>query len=180
MRSLGYIVNVLVRWAILTVSLTTMLFLAAGTTQVPPLRTYLAAFSALLLVTMLAVDPKLAEERVNPGGGAIDSGMRFAASCLFLLTPTTAAFDVGRLHSSKSMPASLSFVALILFTLSGSMRAWAMAVNPFFSPVVRLQKERCHHVIDRGPYRHLRHPGYLAMLLSVPATAVSPSARGSP
>jgi protein-S-isoprenylcysteine O-methyltransferase Ste14 len=173
MRSLSYIVRVLVRWAILTVSLTTLLFLAAGTTQVPALWTSLAAISALLLVTMLVVDPQLAEERAHPGTGAIDPGMRFAASCLFLLTLTTAAVDVGRLHASDNMPAGLRFVALILFTLSGSLQAWAMAVNPFFSPLVRLQKERGHHVIDRGPYRYLRHPGYLAMLISVPTTAVA-------
>jgi protein-S-isoprenylcysteine O-methyltransferase Ste14 len=173
MRSLGYNVCVLVRWAILTVSLSTLLFLAAGTTQVPALWTYMAAMSTLLLVTMLAVDPKLAEERVHPGMGAIDPGMRIAASCLFLLTQTTAAVDVGRLHTSHNMPAGLRFVALILFMLSGSLQAWAMALNPFFSPGVRLQKERGHHVIDRGPYRYLRHPGYLAMLISIPTTAVA-------
>ena len=133
----------------------------------------MAAMSTLLLVTMLAVDPKLAEERVHPGMGTIDPGIRIAASCLFLLTLTTAAVDVGRLHTSHNMPAGLRFVALILFTLNGSLQAWAMAVNPFFSPVIRLQKERGHHVIDRGPYRYLRHPGYLAMLISLPATAIA-------
>src|ERR1700730_18388960 len=105
--------------------------------------------------------------------GAIDPGMRITASCLFLLTLTTAAVDVGRLHTSHNMPASLRFVALILFTLSGSLQAWAMALNPFFSPGVRLQEERGHHVIDSGPYRYLRHPGDLAMLISIPTTAVS-------
>ena len=134
MRSLGHNVCVLVRWAILTVSLSTLLFLAAGTTQVLALWTYMAAMSTLLLVTMLAVDPKLAEERVHPGMGTIDPGIRIAASCLFLLTLTTAAVDVGRLHTSHNMPAGLRFVALILFTLSGSLQAWAMALNPFFSP----------------------------------------------
>lgn len=47
-----------------------------------------------------------------------------------------------------------------------------MIVNPFFSPVVRIQSERGHRVITRGPYRWLRHPGYLAMLIAIPASAI--------
>ena len=49
----------------------------------------------------------------------------------------------------------------------------AMIVNPFFSPVIRIQAERGHHVIARGPYRWLRHPGYLAMLVAIPASAIA-------
>jgi len=46
-----------------------------------------------------------------------------------------------------------------------------MIVNPFFSPHIRLQPERGHRLITVGPYRFLRHPGYLAMLVSVPASS---------
>jgi len=48
-----------------------------------------------------------------------------------------------------------------------------MVANPFFSPVVRLQTARGHHVIADGPYSFVRHPGYLAMLISVPASALA-------
>lgn len=50
---------------------------------------------------------------------------------------------------------------------------WAMIVNPFFSPVIRIQAERGHHLITRGPYRWLRHPGYLAMIVAIPASALA-------
>ena len=36
-----------------------------------------------------------------------------------------------------------------------------MAANTFFSKVVRIQDDRGHHVIDTGPYRFVRHPGYV-------------------
>ena len=36
-----------------------------------------------------------------------------------------------------------------------------MGVNPFFEKTVRIQTERKHRVIDTGPYRFVRHPGYL-------------------
>jgi hypothetical protein len=48
-----------------------------------------------------------------------------------------------------------------------------MIVNPFFSPAVCIQAERGQSVITRGPYRFLRHPGYLAMLIAMPASAVA-------
>ena len=43
---------------------------------------------------------------------------------------------------------------------------WAMAVNRFFSPAVRIQEERGHHVITSGPYRLVRHPGYAGMIVA--------------
>jgi protein-S-isoprenylcysteine O-methyltransferase Ste14 len=39
-----------------------------------------------------------------------------------------------------------------------------MAVNPFFEPTVRIQRDRDHKVIASGPYNYVRHPGYLAGL----------------
>jgi protein-S-isoprenylcysteine O-methyltransferase Ste14 len=37
---------------------------------------------------------------------------------------------------------------------------WAMAVNRFFSSVIRIQTDRGHHLITTGPYRYVRHPAY--------------------
>ena len=48
-----------------------------------------------------------------------------------------------------------------------------MIVNPFFSPALRIQTERGHSVITCGPYRIVRHPGYLAMLIAVPVSALT-------
>jgi protein-S-isoprenylcysteine O-methyltransferase Ste14 len=48
-----------------------------------------------------------------------------------------------------------------------------MLVNPFFSPEIRLQSERGHILVMCGPYRLLRHPGYLAMLVAVPSSALA-------
>ncbi len=106
----------------------------------------------------------------HPG---IDDGLRFAAGVLFLLTLAVAAASVGRLRLSLSVPNSLREAALIAFALSGLLQAWAMIVNPFFSPLVRLQTERGHRVIQHGPYRFMRHPGYLAMCAAIPTSALA-------
>jgi len=165
--------HLLARWALITASLSALLFLAAGTTHITSIRRYLLVFSALLLATMLAVDPQLAKERAHPRHPGIDDGLRFAAGVLFLLTLAVAAASVGRLRLSLSVPNSLREAALIAFALSGLLQAWAMIVNPFFSPLVRLQTERGHRVIQHGPYRFMRHPGYLAMCAAIPTSALA-------
>ena len=39
-------------------------------------------------------------------------------------------------------------------------------VNRFFSGTVRIQTERGHRVVTGGPYRFVRHPGYLGGVIS--------------
>jgi protein-S-isoprenylcysteine O-methyltransferase Ste14 len=84
-----------------------------------------------------------------------------------------AALDVGRLHQSDSVPYSWQLAAMMVFAAALILQAAAMIVNPFFSPALRVQAERGHLVITRGPYRFLRHPGYLAMLIALPASALA-------
>jgi protein-S-isoprenylcysteine O-methyltransferase Ste14 len=56
-------------------------------------------------------------------------------------------------------------LALIGFASGQALVLWAMRVNRFFSPVVRIQSERGHGVVAAGPYRHVRHPDYLGGLV---------------
>jgi hypothetical protein len=58
--------RLLTRWARITASIAALFFLSAGTLRIASLRNYLVAFSFLLLVAMLAVDPGLAQERAKP------------------------------------------------------------------------------------------------------------------
>jgi len=55
--------------------------------------------------------------------------------------------------------------------LTGSAATlWATAVNRFDTPVVRIQKERGHKVVENGPYRIVRHPGNLGNIILSIAT----------
>ena len=42
---------------------------------------------------------------------------------------------------------------------------WAMVVNRHFEATVRIQMDRGHTTVTRGPYRVVRHPGYLGQIL---------------
>jgi protein-S-isoprenylcysteine O-methyltransferase Ste14 len=68
--------------------------------------------------------------------------------------------------TSASLPAA-RLAGLGGYAAGSALYLWAMASNPFFSTVVRIQKERGHRVVDTGPYRAVRHPGYLGWILAV-------------
>ena len=51
-----------------------------------------------------------------------------------------------------------------------------MVVNKHFEGTVRIQNERNHEVISQGPYKYIRHPGNLGMIL---ASFVQPLIIGS-
>jgi len=172
MRGLGYIIKVSARWATMTLAISILVFYAAGSTGLPSLRRYIGIFSASLLATMLSVDPGLNEERSSRLVNANTAG-RFSAGLCFLATVALAALDLGRLHWLDSVPSLARTTGLVLFIAAATLQLWAMVVNPFFSPEIRLHSERGHRLITQGPYRFLRHPGYLAMLISVPASALA-------
>ena len=171
-HNVQYALRVLRRWGLILAMLAILLFSAAGTTRIASIRAYLVAYAGFLLIAMSAVDPRLARERTSPGRDAVGPHLRFMSGLFFLLTVATAALAVGRLHM-LAVPPQVRWFALLLFALSSALQAWAMITNPFFSPVLRIQSERGHHLVESGPYRFVRHPGYLAMCISIPASAVT-------
>ncbi|MFO0598400.1 MAG: isoprenylcysteine carboxylmethyltransferase family protein [Myxococcaceae bacterium] len=52
-----------------------------------------------------------------------------------------------------------------LIALGFALSARSMAENPHFEGTVRIQRDRGHRVIDTGPYRVVRHPGYVGLIL---------------
>jgi protein-S-isoprenylcysteine O-methyltransferase Ste14 len=56
--------------------------------------------------------------------------------------------------------------ALGVFAAGDAFSLRAMRENSFFSTVVRIQVERGHRLVDRGPYRWVRHPGYAGAVLA--------------
>ena len=73
--------------------------------------------------------------------------------------------------SSSATTKSATSLGVSLPALGAYMAGYAiiiraMAANKFFSGFVSIQKERGHAVATGGPYRYVRHPGYVGMLLS--------------
>jgi protein-S-isoprenylcysteine O-methyltransferase Ste14 len=163
----------LFQWSLGNAILEAIAFLCAGTANLPMLRAYLGTIAALGLVTALIVDPALLEERSSPGPHVLDPFVGTATSFLFLSTVAVAALDSGRLHWTESFTEPAQMAALVLLAAMTALQTWAMAVNPFFCNVIRLQTERGHRLVTSGPYRFVRHPGYFAMFFTMPATAIA-------
>ncbi|HEV2500728.1 MAG TPA: isoprenylcysteine carboxylmethyltransferase family protein [Terriglobia bacterium] len=160
-------------WFLSTSFLGGVLLLCAGRSDVPMLKAYLVVFAGMGLATALAAEPALDGERRKPGPAEIDPGSRFAASLLFLATVIIAALDAGRFRWTPAVTVTTQIVALVALILSGAFQVWAMTANPFFSTAIRIQSERSHEIVTHGPYRFVRHPGYLAMAIFMPATALT-------
>ena len=81
-----------------------------------------------------------------------------------ILVPLVAGFDVGRFQWSY-LDFHFMIIGIILYILSFALVLWAMLVNQHFEGTVRIQEDRGHKVVSTGPYKIVRHPGYVGMIL---------------
>ena len=83
---------------------------------------------------------------------------------LYMVIVFVGALDAGRYGWSR-MPDWLWPVGGVIYLSSLVLLTWAMAVNKHFEKTVRIQHDRNHQVVDSGPYRIVRHPGYIGVIL---------------
>lgn len=149
-----------------------LLFGCAGRFDIAPFWEYLVTCTVSFTVAACVIDPELLQERVRPGGQPLK--FRYYA---LLLPPIVhwciAGLHVGRFHWSDSVPPALQIVGLAVFALAIALFIWAMRINRFFSSVIRLQEDRGHALVTDGPYRWVRHPGYIAGLLICLASGIA-------
>ena len=65
---------------------------------------------------------------------------------------------------ATGIPPALLIAALAVMVLGSLLTTWAMASNRFFYGTLRIAKDRGHTVAIGGPYRHVRHPGYVGII----------------
>ena len=82
----------------------------------------------------------------------------------FYAWPVIAGLDAGRFQWS-CLGIHFGILGGVLFILGAVLIHWAMLVNRHFEAIVRIQKDRDHRVITAGPYRIVRHPGYVGVIL---------------
>lgn len=116
----------------------------------------------------------LAKERMKPGGKT--RGWDKIGIVLFILAYlaifVVCSLDAGRYGWTRPLPVKHYVFSWVLFIVSMGFVFWAMLINNFFSSVVRIQTDRGHHVIQEGPYRYVRHPGYVGFIVNIMMTAL--------
>ena len=149
--------------------LVVLLFVAGGRLSYWQAWLYLSANVLFLGLTLwtLRDDASLRQERLFPGRGmkAWDKTYWLVSIPLYFLTIVTAGVDAGRAHWTGRLPALIYALAVLAYGLGQSLTLWAKRVNHFFSSVARLQVDRGQTVCCEGPYRYVRHPGYLGGLV---------------
>lgn len=86
----------------------------------------------------------------------------FLLPALYAILPV-AALDK-RFHGLPA-PAWACAIGYVLFAAAMAIITWAASVNKFFEVTVRIQTERGHVPVGTGPYRIVRHPGYVGGVL---------------
>lgn len=152
-----------------------MLFFPAGTFFWLEAWLHLGLIATFVFVNgvyLMRVNPEVIEHRMKFGKGTKrwDKVWLTLTTPVFLATSLVAGLDAARFQWSP-MAAWPWWLGLVLYVAGSALLSWSMGVSPFFEKTVRIQTERGHYVIDSGPYRLVRHPGYpgfLGWILSAP------------
>lgn len=160
--------NAVIETVVFGVVLALSLFGSVGTLAWPMAWALIAVYALFSIVGFALLPAELIAERSRLPADARPEDLLIAGLAFLLLYPATAVvsgFDV-RWHWSPALPAVVRIASMAMFMLGYAVSFWAAWANPFFSSVVRIQSERGHHVISRGPYGFVRHPGYAGPMVA--------------
>ena len=120
----------------------------------------------VLMGTLLTKNAELVEERLNPKDG-VKSWDKFyfaITTPLYILALILGGLDA-RFGWTKDMPLLVYWASVLVYLIGQVFFLWARYTNNYFSSVVRIQTDRGHTVCKEGPYRYVRHPGYVGGFL---------------
>ncbi len=127
-----------------------------------------------LLVTYIVLRNRkdLIRERLKPGEGIKkwDKAYTLISAPLSFFMFILSVLDAARFSWTPKISFLVIVLGCVAFSVGQILLLWAKRVNRFFSSVVRIQTDRNQTVCTDGPYRFVRHPGYLAGLIFIGTT----------
>jgi protein-S-isoprenylcysteine O-methyltransferase Ste14 len=149
--------------------LAALLFFPAGRWDWPQAWALILSFGAFLLLYALwgmYKDPEQLEERsrvaenVKPWDKVILAVYTALLPTVFIV----AGFDAGRFRWSE-VAVGIQALAWAGLVLAAALILWTATSNTYLSRQARIQDERGQEVVTWGPYRAIRHPMYLGILV---------------
>jgi protein-S-isoprenylcysteine O-methyltransferase Ste14 len=121
-------------------------------------------------LVLVLINPELANERGKRHEGTRHFDKVFGLLYLVTLSvlPVVAGLDAKRFGWSQ-VPFATVYIGVPLFVFGSILISWVMGINRNLETAVRIQKDRGHAVTTTGPYRIVRHPMYLGIILQTAA-----------
>ncbi len=164
------IAKLLLQNLVWVVVLGALLFVPAGTLHWPAAWVFLATLAVLGVgggLWLAKTNPALLAERMHvtmqDAQPAADKAFMLAFGLAALIWFVAMGLDQ-RWHG-PDLPAVLQPLGLAMMLLSTGFAMWVMRENSFAAPVIKVQRERGHHVVSSGPYAWVRHPMYSGAIL---------------
>ncbi len=150
-----------------------LIFLPAGTFAYWPGWVLLSGFAVTVTCFMvygLLRDPNMIKERSRKASNVKkwDTVILNIYTVFLVIMVILAPLDGGRFHWSH-VPFWVQMLGLALMILAFGLLFWVTITNTYLSRYVRIQDDRGHQVVTRGPYRYVRHPMYASNILFFPA-----------
>jgi protein-S-isoprenylcysteine O-methyltransferase Ste14 len=147
----------------------TALFIPAGTLKWPEAWLFIVfyALAVTAIVTwMKKRAPGLLAERTGRKKDvkAWDKIFMVVYSVFLLILLILPGLDAVRFRWSD-IPMMVKIIAFTGYIPGFAIVFWAMRENAFLSNVVRIQEDRGHTVCTSGPYKYVRHPMYVGVIL---------------
>jgi protein-S-isoprenylcysteine O-methyltransferase Ste14 len=127
-----------------------------------------------LVAVWLADESELIRERMKPGPATKhwDRVLMALFFPLAMCVPVLAALDAGRFGWTGRLSPAVCVAGYPVYVLSAYLHLAAIRTNRFYTSTVSVEPETGQRVIDSGPYRVVRHPGYTGIIFMEGAIAV--------
>jgi protein-S-isoprenylcysteine O-methyltransferase Ste14 len=149
-----------------------VLFLSAGTLRWWEAWVYVGIYLAGIAVNavlMLRLNPETIVERGDAAKSTNwkdwDKVIGIAFAFFYFIGILTVAGLDERWQWTAQIALPIQVAAFVVYALGNALFSWAMISNAYFSTAVRIQDDRGHVVCTAGPYRFVRHPGYVGIVL---------------
>jgi protein-S-isoprenylcysteine O-methyltransferase Ste14 len=151
-----------------------LVFVSAGRLDWTAAWIFLAINAAVIVVNstiLLAKNPAFVAARGQVREDAKDWDKQITALAgVFMITGLIVPGLDLRFGWSRGLALAWQLIGFITLVVGYALFSWAMISNEFFETKVRIQADRGQSVTSAGPYKYVRHPGYVGMILQLLGT----------